>query len=326
MIVHIASITLAVCLDRIIGDPPNLPHPVRWMGSLIAFLERVLNRGTNRKRKGIFMLGLLLALVYSITLFLTIVMYKVHPAAGIMLEGIIISTTIASKSLKKAAMEVFNPLVKGDLQEARKKLSYIVGRDTESLEEKDVIRGAVETVAENTSDGITAPLFWALIGGAPLAIVYRMINTCDSMVGYKSDRYLEFGWASAKVDDLVNWLPSRITAVVMIVVFPSKYHDRLEAWKITRKDSRKHPSPNSGWGEAAAAVILGIKLGGRNYYKGMVSDRAIMGKEIVPLNNEHIRKTINLMERTVFGFYIFLLVGGILIESAFTWVQSALFI
>jgi adenosylcobinamide-phosphate synthase len=326
VIIHLASITLAVILDRIIGDPPNLPHPVRWMGRLIAYFDKVWNRGHYRKLKGMVMLVLLLIIVYGVTLFLTNLIYGIHPAAGIICEGILVSIVIASKSLKEAAMEVYHPLVKGDLKKARKNLSYIVGRDTDRLEEKDVVRGAVETVAENTSDGITAPLFWALIGGAPMALAYRLINTCDSMVGYKNDQYLEFGWASAKVDDLVNWLPSRMTAIVMIVAFPSKFHKRWEVWKLTRTDSMKHPSPNSGWGEAAAAGIHGVKLGGRNYYKGMTSDRAVMGREIVPLNREHIRETIKLMERTVFGFYIFLLLGGIIIEAAFTRIQSALFI
>ena len=194
MIVHLASITLALLLDRIIGDPPNLPHPVRWMGSSIAFLDKALNKGEYKKMKGLVMLGFLLFMVFSITTLLVSVSYKLHPAAGIVFEGFVISTAIASKSLKEAAMAVFLPLSEGDLKESRKKLSYIVGRDTHSIEERDVIRGAVETVAENTSDGITAPLFWALIGGAPLAIVYRLINTCDSMVGYKNDTYREFGW------------------------------------------------------------------------------------------------------------------------------------
>jgi adenosylcobinamide-phosphate synthase len=326
LIIHLASITLAIILDRFIGDPPNLPHPVRWMGRLIAYFDNAWNRGNHRKVKGLVMLGVLLVIVYSITMLVTTMFYRIHPALGIICEGVLISTAIATKSLKEAAMEVYHPLEKGDLKEARRKLSYIVGRDTETLEEKDVVRGAVETVAENTSDGITAPLFWALAGGGPLALAYRLINTCDSMVGYKNDRYLEFGWASAKLDDLVNWLPSRITALVMSLVYPSRFRKRMEVWKMTKEDSRRHPSPNSGWGEAAAAAILGIKLGGRNYYMGMISDRAIMGKEEVPLNKNHIRETINLMERTVFGFYIFLLLGGLIIETAHSRIQSALFI
>lgn len=272
------------------------------------------------------MLAGLLLLVLFITMLLTSLLYAVHPIAGVLGEGLIISTSIAGKSLKDAAMAVYHPLDKGDLPAARKELSFIVGRDTDDLEEREVIRGAVETVAENTSDGITAPLFWALVGGAPLAIAYRLINTCDSMVGYKNERYEEFGWASAKLDDLVNWFPSRAAAFAMVGVNSSRYHNRILAWKITREDSRKHPSPNSGWGEAAAAAILGVSLGGTNFYKGVVSERAVMGREVIPLNRGHILEIIKLMRRTIYGFYVLLFIGGITFELAAAWIKSTLLI
>lgn len=149
------------------------------------------------------------------------------------------------------------PLAKGDMEEARVKLSYIVGRDTERLDEPGIVRAAVETVAENTSDGITAPLFWALIGGAPLALIYRAINTCDSMVGHTNDRYLDFGWASAKVDDIANWIPSRLTSVCIMLTQKPEHSTYEEAWGILLRDAPKHPSPNSGWGEGAVRPLWG---------------------------------------------------------------------
>ena len=196
------------------------------------------------------------------------------------------ATTIAHKSLKDAALEVYDPLQKEDYQEARLKLSYIVGRDTEQLDESEIVRGTVETVAENTSDGVTAPMFWAWIGGAPFALLYRAINTCDSMVGYKNDKYSEFGWASARMDDVVNWIPSRLTGFIMLLANRPQKTKVKKTWKILFRDAKKHPSPNSGWCEAAAAAILGVQLGGVNTYKGIVSNRALMGDPLYPLESE----------------------------------------
>ena len=176
--------------------------------------------------------------------------YQIHFLVGLVVESILISTTIAHKSLKDAAMDVYTPLEKGDIGHARLKLSYIVGRDTEHLAEGEIVRGTVETVAENSSDGVTAPIFWALIGGAPLALLYRAINTCDSMVGYKNDRYSDFGWASARLDDVVNLIPSRLTGFMMLLSNGPFDDNRKQAWEILFWDAKKHPSPNSGWCEA----------------------------------------------------------------------------
>ncbi len=211
MVYHIYAITLAFLLDLLIGDPPKWPHPVKWMGMLIGRLDTKLNTGLHKKRNGIIMLLMVVLLVLVLTTGITYLAYQLHFIVGILVEAILISTTIAQKSLRGAGMEVYGPLVEGKMDEARLKLSYIVGRDTEKLDESEIVRGTIETVAENTSDGITAPLFWAFIGGASLAMVYRVINTCDSMVGYKNEKYSDFGWASAKLDDVVNWIPSRIT-------------------------------------------------------------------------------------------------------------------
>lgn len=316
---HLLAITLAIFIDLIIGDPPSWPHPVKWIGSFIAFLNKKWNQGNHRRLKGIIMLCSVLLVTIVITFGITYLLYDLHPLLGMIGEAIIIATTIAQKGLKDAGLEVYEPLIKSDFPLAREKLSYIVGRDTENLNESEIVRGTVETIAENTSDGITAPLFWAFIGGAPLAMAYRAINTCDSMVGYRNPKYEHFGWASARLDDVVNWIPSRITGFFMLLTKKPIYMNRKMAWQVFLTDARKHPSPNSGWCEAAVAVILGVQLGGLNYYKGIESDRARMGKAFEELRADHINKTIEIMNVSVLYFLLFLWLGGIAIDIAITW-------
>lgn len=326
IIQHVSAITLAYIIDRIVGDPPSWPHPVKWMGSLISLLDKHWNRGKARKWKGFAMVVLILFLVLLVTSCITFIAYRIHIVAGVLMEAVLISTTIAQKGLQDAALEVYRPLQDHQLDEARKKLSYIVGRDTNQLDEREITRGAVETVAENTSDGVTAPMFWAFVGGAPLAFVYRAVNTCDSMVGYKNDRYHEFGFASAKLDDLMNWIPARLTGMLMILVNKTLQGSKKEAWQLLFRDAGNHPSPNSGWCEAAAAALLGVQLGGRNTYKGVVSQRALIGNPLRPLTSNDIIETIKILKRTSLAFLILLWVGGVFIELANTWFQSALFI
>lgn len=326
IVYHLTAITIAYFIDLLIGDPPDWPHPVKWIGSMISFFEKRLNQGSYKKWKGVVMLLFVLLSVLSMVMIIVFMSYQIHLFVGIAVEAIIIATTIAQKSLKEASLEVYRPLVKGDLDEARIKLSYIVGRDTEHLVESEIARGAIETVAENTSDGVTAPLFWALIGGAPLAMVYRAVNTCDSMVGHVNDRYKEFGWASAKFDDVMNWIPSRLTGMMMLLGKRPEKMSYRKAWLILFRDAQNHPSPNSGWGEAAVAAILGIQLGGINYYKGMVSNRAKMGEPIEAIQAEHITKANSILTTTVILFLLFLWIGGMTVEMAFTWFQSTVFI
>ncbi|WP_148358389.1 adenosylcobinamide-phosphate synthase CbiB [Peribacillus simplex] len=316
---HLLAVTLAFFLDLLIGDPPNWPHPVKWIGTIISKMDLAFNRGTYKKRNGLFMLIIVLSVVLLITGLTIYLAYRIHPLAGILWEAVVISTTIAQKGLKQAGMDVCLPLNDRDFPEAMLKLSYIVGRDTADLDESEIVRGTVETVAENTSDGITAPMFWAAIGGAPLAMVYRAINTCDSMVGYKNDKYGQFGWASAKLDDIVNWIPSRLTGFLMLLSSKSSHHGFGARWKILFNDAKKHPSPNSGWCEAGVAAILGIQLGGRNMYKGIVSDRARMGVPLVRLEAKHIPKTITIMHRSSFLFLLMLWLGGLILDITFSW-------
>lgn len=195
----------------------------------------------------------------------------------------------------------------------------IVGRDTDQLDESELTRATVETVAENISDGVTAPLFWALIGGAPLAMVYRAVNTCDSMIGYKNERYYKFGWASARFDDVVNWLPSRMTGFCIIFSSPSSFITKKQALHDVKHEASKHPSPNSGWGEGAVALLLGVQLGGTNYYQGIKSERSLMGQALGPLQKQHILDSISMMKCSVWLFFIILWIGGGSYAVTSTW-------
>lgn len=310
---HLIALILAVMLDRFIGDPRYIPHPVVGFGKWISSADRLLNKGNYRKEKGLFMLCALSLMVVALTISIVLVAYQIHMYVGVLVEAWLISTTIAAKGLKQAANEVAVPLKRGELELARKKLSFIVGRDTEKLSEEDITRATVETVAENTSDGVTAPLFFAMIGGAPLAMLYRAVNTCDSMVGYKNERYSEFGYASAKFDDWLNFIPSRITSFMMVFFTKPKLNrSRRECWSIVKRDAKKHPSPNSGWGEAAVAALLGIQLGGINTYKGVVSNRAKMGDNLITLKALHINETNSIMLRTTNVFTLIVILGGML--------------
>lgn len=311
-IYHLIAITLAVLIDKVIGDPRNLPHPVVWIGKWISIIEKRLNQNNGKKLKGYLFVILVILPVFTLTYALIFSAYEIHIGVGVIIEGIVISFAIAQRSLKEAAIEVLTPLENQNMMEARLKLSYIVGRDTEDLDESDIVRGTVETVAENTSDGITAPLFYALIGGAPLAFLYRAVNTCDSMVGYRNEKFADFGWASAKLDDVLNLVPSRITGVIMILINRTyTNHSKKECFRILYSDAKKHPSPNSGWGEAAVASLLGVQLGGRNSYHGVISYRATMGIEKQPLEKQHIPQAISIMNNTVYAYVAFLwLIGG----------------
>jgi len=305
---RVIIIAAAILLDLTIGDPKWLPHPVIGFGKLIAFLDKRLNLGSAKRKKwsGLLLTFVVVGVVFTASFGILLLFYHIHLLAGVLLEVYLISSTMAIKGLRQAALQVAIPLSKGDLVEARLQLSMIVGRDTENLGESEIVRGTVETVAENTVDGVTAPLFWAFIGGAPLAMVYRAINTLDSMVGYKNKRYADFGWSSARLDDVVNWLPARMTSLTLwLGAFFIKDSSMKKAWILTLRDARKHLSPNSGWSEAMVAGLMGVQLGGRNEYQGEASFRAKMGDPIEPLTRIHIHQSIRYMHGGWAIFYVF---------------------
>ncbi len=292
-------IILAYLLDRCIGDPRWIPHPVIGMGKGISALERVI-RSRVRTDSGLKRAGLLFPILiaggsFAITWGLVYVLGLIHPVIAAAAEVVLIATTIASKGLKDAGMEVYRHLKQQDWPAARRSLGMIVGRDTGHLDEPEVVRGTVETVAENIVDAIVSPLFYALIGGAPLAMAYRAVNTLDSMVGYKNDKYLHLGWASARLDDVANWIPARLTAILLIVGAWVMKLDAKGAARMVARDARLHPSPNSGFPESAVAGALGIRLGGHNVYHGVASFRAHMGEATRPMEAEDIVQTSRLM-------------------------------
>ena len=309
---HFIAITIGMVLDRLIGDPPNWPHPVKWLGTTISNLTKLLNKGRMRTVKGAVVWLLICLTTFLLVIWLVSIAYRLHLFAGIAIEALLIAAGLAQKSLRDAALVVYEPLKSGDLSEAREKLSWIVGRDTKKLDESEISRATIETVSENTSDGITAPLFWAFLLGAPGLWLYKAVNTLDSMIGYKDERYREFGKVSAHMDDLFNWIPSRITGLLILLFTPNEgghaLKRRISGWL---GDAKKHMSPNSGYLEAATAWQLNIQLGGSSTYRGVVSERAVLGPAVIA-NKEHIRSATYQMQVVSWTFWsLGTVLGGI---------------
>lgn len=281
----IAIVLAAVLLDLALGDPRALPHPVSAIGRMISFLESPLRRlFKNARLAGIVLLLTTVAVTYAGATLLLRGAYAIAPEAGFVLGLYLAWVSLAARSLQVESGKVAKALLNGDLAGARLALSYIVGRETAQLDEPEIIRGAVETVAENTGDGVIAPLFFLMLGGPALAIAYKAVNTLDSMVGYKNERYLQFGWASARFDDLANYLPARLTGLLMVLAAPICALSGSGAWRIMRRDCRNHSSPNSGFPEAAAAGALGVRLGGANRYFGQLLEKPTIGDPSLPLS------------------------------------------
>lgn len=289
-------VVTAAAVDGVLGDPRWLPHPVRGIGALAARLENWARWGLGSTR----LAGLLTALaVYTVAGVAAWGVVRLgawlHPWAGDAAAVLVIYTTIAPRDLTRHSSAVFRALAAGNLAEARRAVSQIVGRDTENLDESGVARAAVESVAESTVDGVTAPLFYALLAGPVGAMVYRAINTLDSMFGHWDDRYRRFGWAAARIDDLANYLPARLTAPLVCMAAILVGQRPRCAWQILRRDGRKHTSPNAGLPEAAMAGALGVQLGGRVFYDGEPLDKPTLGDVIEPLTAIHIRRANALM-------------------------------
>ncbi|MDI6606050.1 MAG: adenosylcobinamide-phosphate synthase CbiB [Candidatus Omnitrophota bacterium] len=273
----------AYILDLIIGDPENFPHPVRLIGKLINFLEaglKIENSPEIEKRiKGIILVVLVVGLTFSLTNLLIIALTKINPALPAIAWIYLGYTAISVKDLRVKAKSVYRQLEKNDAVLAGKELSKIVGRDTENLSDKQIITATVESIAENTNDGIVAPILYLALGGPALALGYKAINTLDSMVGHENDRYKEFGWFSAKLDDVVNYIPARISGFLICICSFVTGRGFREAFRIMSRDGRKHSSPNSGISEAAVAGALGIRLGGNWVYQGKSVTRPYIGEE-----------------------------------------------
>ena len=297
------AIVAGFILDLIFGDPHSLPHPICLIGNFISFLERNLRKIFGFSNNGLLFGGGVLVLIVISTCFvlpyaLLYLAGMVNPWLAFALETLMFYQIFATKCLRDESMKVYYALQKGDLDEARLMLSWIVGRDTKNLSEAEVTKGAVETIAENTADGIIAPMLYMFLGGAPLAFLYKGINTMDSMVGYKNEKYLYFGRCAAKLDDVANFIPARITGLLMIGAAYFLNLDAERAWKIFRRDRYNHLSPNSAMTESVAAGALNIQLGGGHFYFGKWVHKDTIGDDIRPVKAEDIVATNNLLYMT----------------------------
>ena len=280
------ELLIASVLDATCGDPRRLPHPVRAMGRSIAWLDyrirTICRNATSLRFAGICLAGGLPIMTYHIGAVMIEGAEHFAGWLGSALSIVLASTTLAARDLWDHVRAVYGPLDAGDLPAARRAVALIVGRDTARLSESEVSRATVETVAESAADGVIAPLFYLAVGGAPLSLAYKAVNTLDSMIGHQDERYADFGWASARLDDLANWIPARITAILLILgagLTTGRLEQVRNGWRVFRRDGSKHPSPNSGSPESAMAGVLGVKLGGTNFYDGIAQDRPVLGQE-----------------------------------------------
>lgn len=316
---HCIAFAAGVLLDLLLGDPHWLPHPVRLIGGLIERLKRWNRSGLTdrqKKKRGLMLVLVVLSSTVLVSGGILAGGYWFHPVLGCMLETLMTYQILALKCLKVESMKVYERLEAKDLPGARQAVSMIVGRDTGQLDEAAVARAAVETVAENTSDGVIAPLLYLALGGPVLGFFYKAVNTMDSMLGYKNEEYLYFGRCAARLDDGMNFLPSRISALLMIFVslLPGRDFDGKNAWKIWRRDRLRHASPNAAQTEAVCAGSLGIRLAGDASYFGKIVRKPTIGDDIRPVEYEDIRRANRLLYRTAFLCEILcLLIMGLLI-------------
>lgn len=292
------SILLAFLLDIILGDPRRPTHPVVLIGRFISFLENclrtVFKTSKGLKAAGIILWVIVVFTVYFATFFIIKTASNFNWFLGQIINIWLLYTAFALKNLSEEAFKIFEELKKNNIESARKRLSFIVGRDTVNLDSREICRAVVETVAENTMDGIISPLFYAFIGGAPLTLAYKAINTLDSMVGYKNERYKDLGWFSAKMDDIANFIPARIGGLLMLLASSFMRLNTRGGLKTLISDAKKHESPNSGIPEAITAGVLGIRLGGYNSYGGVMSFREYMGENFREIVLEDIKTTVKL--------------------------------
>jgi len=311
-----AQIAAAYGLDLVCGDPRWFPHPVKFIGGFAQILEAPLRRLiANARWAGIAAVALVVGTTAAVAAIVILAAHRTQPWLGDMVSIILLYTTFATRDLAAHAAAVHHSLAKDDLPLARTLVSRIVGRDTVCLDEPGVVRATVESVAENTVDGVTAPLFFAALGGPILALTYKAISTLDSTFGYKNERYREFGWASARLDDLAAWLPSRLTLPLIAVAAAITRMHPAGAWRFGWRDCRQHASPNAGFAEAAAAGALGVQLGGPLCRNGQVVELPHMGEPVEALDRRHIPCEIRLMVVTsLLAAMIFLIVRALVVR------------
>ena len=311
MLMSLAACAAGLLLDLLFGDPVWLYHPVRLIGNWISWAERQLRKvcGSHLMAAGGVLWVMTALMAFLIPFALLALAGWLHPALRFLLETFWCFQILAARSLSSESRKVYEKLKESDLPGARRAVSMIVGRDTEKLTEEGITKAAVETVAENTSDGVTAPLIYMMIGGAPLGFLYKAVNTMDSMLGYKNDRYLYFGRIPAKMDDIFNYIPARITGLLMTAAAFLTGLDGKNAWKIYRRDRRKHASPNAAQTESVCAGALGVQLAGDAVYFGKVYKKEFIGDALRRIEPEDILRTRRLMYAA--EFLTFLLCGGL---------------
>jgi adenosylcobinamide-phosphate synthase len=300
---NLISIYLGYIVDLIVGDPYSFPHPVMYIGKLIKVLENFVRRvfKTDEDLKiGGFILCIATVLTTYVVTYLIVRLFKFNSVSYILINGIIIYTTFATKCLKDEAVKVYDVLKTGDIEKSRIQLSYIVGRDTTNLSEKEIIRATVETVAENAVDGIMSPMFYAFIGGAPLAMAYKAINTLDSTVGYKNEKYINLGFASAKLDDIANYIPARLSVLFIPIASFILGYNLKDSFKIGIRDRKNHKSPNCAFSEGAVAGALGVQLGGTNVYFGKEVYKPTIGDKVYEIEEKNIVDTNKIMYMSSF--------------------------
>ena len=297
-LIFFIKIWIAYVLDLIFGDPQNVVHPVQVIGKIISAGEKVLLR-----KKYKFLAGAVLN-IFTVSITYTL-MYLISKSVKIsvffmIIEIYLMYTIFSINSLAREGNRVYRILKEGDIEKARKDLSYLVSRDTETMDEKMIIRSTMETISENTVDGIVAPMFYMFLGGMPLAMAYKAINTLDSMVGYKNEKYMEFGKFSAKVDDAANFIPARITGILIVLASMILGYDYKNSLKIFIRDRKNHSSPNSAHSEASVAGALGVQFGGKVSYFGKEINKPTIGDKTKEFELEDIRKNIRIMYVTSF--------------------------
>jgi adenosylcobinamide-phosphate synthase len=290
LIYSTAAILIGFLLDLLVGDPQGWPHVVRFFGRLIAWFEKLFYPLKNKRAGGALLVVCVLTVAAGLPFALVRLSWKLSPWAYLCLESVLIWQLLAVKSLRMESDLVYRALKSDDLPGARKAVSHIVGRDTAALDEPGVARAAVETVAENASDGVIAPMLYILLGGGVLGCFYKAVNTMDSMIGYRNERYLDFGRTAARLDDAVNYIPSRLAALIMIAASGVCGLDAKHAARIWKRDRRNHKSPNSAQTESVAAGALSIRLAGDARYFGKLIEKPTIGDDIRPVEAEDIRR------------------------------------
>lgn len=319
IIIAVLPLFLGFILDLIIGDPHNWPHPIRLIGITIEKFETFFRYFSSKTKGSEFSAGVIMAICIVTISFLvpaTILWaaYKIHLILGLVIETIMCYQILAVKALKTESMKVYSELEKNDVEGARQKVSMIVGRDTAHLTEEGIIKATVETVAENTSDGTVAPMIFMAIGGAPLGFLYKAVNTMDSMIGYKNDRYLYFGRFAAKLDDVLNFIPARLSGIFMIIASLFCGLDFKNAIKIFKRDRFNHASPNSAQTEAVCAGALNVQLAGNAYYFGKLYEKKTIGDKIRPIEKRDIILSNRLLYGTAWITLMVCMLGMVMVK------------